>query len=109
MITITVTETSVLGFYALAAEAMSKRFQSKTFVEMFNRCAVAAMLVSAGFTVYATSQFQRGQFIFTKALVFGSCHANVPEPISNIAPWTVKVPLEIARSTKGYSFKCPRD
>ena len=55
MVTITITEMSGLGFYALAAEAMSKKFRSKKFAETFNRCAAAIMLTSAGFAVYATS------------------------------------------------------
>ena len=55
MLTITIEEMSGLGFDSLAAEAMSKKLRSKTFVEVFNRCAVAVMLVSAGFAVYATS------------------------------------------------------
>ena len=55
MVTIALTVMSGLGFYALAAESMSKRFQSKTFVEMFNHYAAAIILVSAGIAVYATS------------------------------------------------------
>lgn len=55
MVTITITEMSGLGFYALTAEAMSKKFRSRKFVEIFNRCAAAIMLTSAGFAVYATS------------------------------------------------------
>lgn len=55
MVTITITEMSGLGFYVLSAEAMSKKFRSKRFVEIFNRCAAVVMLISAGFAVYATS------------------------------------------------------
>lgn len=54
MVTITLTEMLEVGFYALATEAMSKRFQSKTFVEMFNHYEAGIILVSAGFAVYTT-------------------------------------------------------
>ncbi len=54
MITVTACEMFGLVVYALGADALAKRFQSPAFAKWFLRIAALAMLVSAGFAVWAT-------------------------------------------------------
>lgn len=54
MMTVTACEMFGLVVYALGADALAKRFQSPAFAKWFLRIAALAMLVSAGFAVWAT-------------------------------------------------------
>ncbi|MEO0981529.1 MAG: LysE family translocator [Pseudomonadota bacterium] len=56
MATVTATEMAGLSAYAWAADAMTHRFQSPSFLQTFNRVAAALMLGSAVFAVIATSR-----------------------------------------------------
>lgn len=52
--TVTVCELFGLSIYALGANALAQRFTSQAFATWFLRSAAVAMMVSAGFAVYAT-------------------------------------------------------
>ncbi len=52
--TVTITELFGLGVYAMAAERLSRNFQSKEFVKWFSRIAALLMLSSAVFALYIT-------------------------------------------------------
>lgn len=52
--TVTVTELAGLGIYAIAAERLSKNFQSANFVKWFSRLAALLMVGSALFALYVT-------------------------------------------------------
>jgi threonine/homoserine/homoserine lactone efflux protein len=54
LITVTLTEMFGLVTYALGADALAKRFQSKTFAHWFFRIAALTMAASASFAVYST-------------------------------------------------------
>lgn len=55
MATVTATEMLGLTVYAVAADAMNRRFRSAAFTRVFNRVAASAMLIAAVFAVWATS------------------------------------------------------
>ena len=54
LVTVTLTEMFGLVIYALGADALAKRFQSKMFAHWFFRIAALTMAASASFAVYAT-------------------------------------------------------
>lgn len=56
MITVTACEMLGLVVYALGADALARRFQSKLFALWFFRIAALAMVASAGLALWATSR-----------------------------------------------------
>jgi threonine/homoserine/homoserine lactone efflux protein len=54
MVTVTVCEMFGLIVYAVGADALAQRFQSKTFAHWFFRIAALTMAASASFAVYST-------------------------------------------------------
>lgn len=54
LVTVTLTEMFGLIIYAVGADALARRFQSKTFARWFFRVAALTMAASASFAVYST-------------------------------------------------------
>jgi homoserine/homoserine lactone efflux protein len=54
LVTVTLTEMFGLIIYAVGADALARRFQSKTFAHWFFRIAALTMAASASFAVYST-------------------------------------------------------
>jgi homoserine/homoserine lactone efflux protein len=54
LVTVTLTEMFGLVIYAVGADALARRFQSKTFAHWFFRIAALTMAASASFAIYST-------------------------------------------------------